>query len=193
MVNGERSEKSEKENSGQRNEHEWGSEGERKNFIARNRVHESWHFRGDLCKVAHLEGDLCKSAHLEVDLSICAHLQIKLSTIFQGLCGYGSKTPPSGLLRMSSPMKVYLIASFQLACSLFNRSALRRSAEGDRKALCILSAPIFFFLRDTFAIFCPNSYILGQKCLTLRTCKQSFHAYSRGFAVAPLTPSQPPF
>ena len=83
MVNGERSEKSEKENSGQRNEHEWGSEGERKNFIARNRVHESWHFRGDLCKVAHLEGDLCKSAHLEVDLSICAHFQADLFTLFQ--------------------------------------------------------------------------------------------------------------
>ena len=45
------------------------------------------------------------------------------------------------------------------------------SSTRNRKALCILSASIFFFLRDTFTIFCPNSYTFGLKCPNSHTCK----------------------
>ena len=50
-----------------------GERRKKKNFIVRNRVHESWHFRASLCR----------GAHFEVNLSICAHLQANLSTIYQ--------------------------------------------------------------------------------------------------------------
>ena len=55
----------------------------KKNFIVRNRVHESWYFRARLCRGAHCEVDLSTDGHLEAKLSICAHLQANLSTIYQ--------------------------------------------------------------------------------------------------------------
>ena len=119
MVNGERSEKSEKENSGQRNEHEWGSEGERKNFIARNRVHESWHFQGgSLCRGVHFEVNLCKSAHLEADLSICVHFRADLCTCKKGALRRGQGGDRKAPLKVCIGASVALTGHFRAKVSI---------------------------------------------------------------------------